>query len=136
MKLYFSPTTFNLIAKSIASFRWIFLAWSAALLILFALLQTQVSSSTPLALVLFALFILFSGLQLLVFSAFIFFFLNLPSSKITLKGQSENSSTTNKSLYNYWLKFYKAVEWCEATLFFILLPLPSLVFIYALIVMT
>ncbi len=134
MKLYLSPSTFHLIAKNIAGFRWRFLSWSTALITLFVLLQTQVNSSTPLALVLLALFILFSGLQLLVFSAFIFFFLKLPSHKEALKNKPVNTDANEKSPNNYWLKFYRAVEWCEATLFFILLPLPSLVFIYAVVV--
>jgi len=92
---------------------------------LFSLLQMQINTETPITLIWLALFILFSGLQLLVFSAFIFFFQQLPSKKAELEQNEENQ---------FWLKLYQSVEWCEAILFFILLPLPTISFIYALFV--
>lgn len=125
MKLYFSPHTFHTIAKHIANFRWRLLLWSAALLSFFVILQTQITSSTPDLLILVSLLILFSGLQALVIGAFIFFFLHLPS-----KNQARKEVNTNKQAC-YWLKFYQTIEWCEATLFFVLLPLPCLTFVYA-----
>lgn len=128
MKLYFSPSLFHLIAKNTAHFRWRLLCWSSALLALFVLLQSQVSSYTPNALVLLALLILSIGLQLLVCSAFIFFFLQLPSKKLAATMNSKDKES------RYWLTLYKVVEWCEATLFFILLPLPCLMFVYAVFV--
>ncbi len=134
MKLYFSPINFHYIAKNISGFRWQLLSWSIALLALFVLLQSQVSSTTPLTLILLTLFVLFTGLQLLVFSAFIFFFFKLASDKEILKNKPVNVNIDEKRQKNYWFKFYRAIEWCEATLFFILLPLPSLIFIYALVV--
>lgn len=128
MKLVFSPSAFHHKAKSLANIRWRLLGWSIALLSLFVLLQTQIATSTPNSLILLALFILFSGLQALVISAFIFFFLQLPSKKQAL------TMDRNDKYSQYWLKLYQTVEWCEATLFFILLPLPSLVFMYAIFV--
>ncbi len=136
MKLYFSPTFFNLIAKKLVGFRWRFLSWSIALLALFVLLQTQLISTTPRPLLLLALFILFMGLQLLILSAFIFFFWQLPSHREGSKKESLNADSKNLLPGISWLKFYRTIEWCEATLFFILLPLPSLTFIYALFIMT
>lgn len=117
MKLLFSPQAFNLIAINFQSLRWKGLAWSVFSLLLFVLLQTQITTSTPSILVWFALFILFSAFQTLVFSAFIFFFQQLRSSKASSP---------------QWFKIYHFIEWCEASLFFLLLPLPTIVFIYAL----
>jgi hypothetical protein len=128
MKLYFSPDTFHLYAQRFSPFRWRFLSWSLMLLALFVLVQSQISSSTPTPLLWLAFLLLFSGLQLLVFSAFILFFLQLPSHKEARKALIK--STQNKS---YWYQLYRLVEWCEAILFFILLPLPTLIFFYALI---
>ena len=125
MKLYFSPQSFHTIATQLADRRWRLLVWSFSLLALFALLQTQITSTTPNILILISLLILFSGLQALVMGAFIFFFLHLPSLK-----QASQENKNNKQT-GYWLKFYQTVEWCEATLFFILLPLPCLTFFYA-----
>ncbi|MBU2893801.1 hypothetical protein KO495_10755 [Colwellia sp. D2M02] len=129
MKLYCSPDLFHLIAQRFLSFRWRLLGWSAPLLILFTLIQAQINANTPTLLVWLAFLILFSGLQLLVFSAFIWFFQQLPSKKEAAKISSEKSKSPS-----YWFKLYRAVEWCEAVLFFILLPMPTLIFLYAIIV--
>jgi hypothetical protein len=56
-----------------------------------------------------------------VLSAFIFFFQVLPSSR-------ENNLA--------WQQFYHVIEWCEALLFTLLLPLPILLFIYAFVRLT
>jgi len=100
------------------SFRWKLLMWSALFFTLFLLLQDKINAVTPIALIWLILFLLFSALQLLVFSTFIFFFRDLHS---------------NKANNLFWFKFYRIIEWCEAILFFLLLPLPSLIFIYSLI---
>ncbi|WP_343818247.1 hypothetical protein [Colwellia asteriadis] len=129
MKLYCSPDLFHLIAQRFLSLRWRLLGWSTPLLILFTLIQAQINANTPTLLVWLAFLILFSGLQLLVFSAFIWFFQQLPSKKEAAKISSEKSKSSS-----YWFKLYRAVEWCEAVLFFILLPMPTLIFLYAIIV--
>ena len=116
MKLVFSPQIFNLIAVNFQHFRWRVLAWSAFSFILFLLLQTQITQSTPSALIWLALFILYIAFQTLVFSAFIFFFQQLRS---------------NMTVDKQWISLYRIIEWCEASLFFVLLPLPTLVFLYA-----
>lgn len=131
MKLYFSPDIFHIFAQRFSSLRWRLLSWSLLFMSLFALVQTQINSNTPTELLWLAFFILFTGLQLLVFSAFIFFFLQLPSKKEAKKQKPKRSSQSN-----YWYKLYRGVEWCEAILFFILLPLPTLIFIYALIIVS
>jgi len=125
MRLYFSPKLFHLLAQHFLSYRWKLLLWSILFIGLFSLLQGKIRTETPTELVWLALFILFSGLQLLVFSAFIFFFQQLPSKKEALRHDEH---------HQFWLKLYQGVEWCEATLFFIILPLPTLTFIYALFV--
>ena len=128
MKLYFSPVIFNSVAQRFSTLRWRLLSWSFLLMSLFILIQTQINTNTPNELLWLAFFILFTGIQCLVFSAFIFFFLQLPSQKEVSKSLSEESLSPN-----YWYKLYKTIEWCEALLFFILLPLPVLLFIYALL---
>ena len=64
-------------------------------------------------------FILFAALQALVVASFIFIFQVLPSNK-----------AENKPL----IKFYRIIEWCEAIIFTIILPLPMFFFFYALII--
>jgi len=127
MKLYCSPNLFHLLAQQFLSFRWKLLLWSLLLIGLFSLLQGNMSTETPKELVWLALFILFTGIQLLVFSAFIFFFQQLPSQK---EAQLHDLNR------QFWLKLYQGVEWCEAILFFILLPLPTITFIYALFIVS
>ncbi len=117
MKIYFSPNNFQKIAQHLQKFRWTLLLWSSLFFILYLLLQNKVNDLTPVALIWLILFLLFSALQMLVFGAFIFFFQYLHSSKAS---------------NIFWFKFYQIIEWCEAILFFLLLPLPSLVFIYSL----
>jgi len=118
MKLGFSPDSFHLLAINFQTLRWRLLAWSAFAFTLFILLQTQITTDTPNTLVWLVLFVLFFALQTLVFGSFIFFFQLLPSSK-----------ANNKQ----WFKIYRLIEWSEASLFFLLLPLPTLVFLYALL---
>ncbi|WP_440876087.1 hypothetical protein [Thalassotalea sp. PLHSN55] len=118
MKSPVTPDLFQQLALTFIAFRWHLLAWSAFGFILFPLLQLQIQSQTPTWLVWVALFILFAALQALVLAAFIFFFQNLPSSKATDR---------------YWFRVYRTVEWCETVLFALLLPLPTLIFIYALL---
>ena len=116
MKPPISPELYNYIAISLARFKWQLLAWSAFFFVLFALLQTQIQLNTPGALVWLAIFILFAAIESLVITAFIFFFQVLPSNR-------ENN--------RQWQRFYRVIEWCEAILFTLLLPLPILLFIYA-----
>lgn len=118
MKPPITPELFNYIAISISRFKWHLLAWSVFLFCLFVLLQTQIQFNTPNFLVWLAIFILFTAIESLVIAAFIFFFQILPSTK-------ENNI--------HWQKFYRVIEWCEAILFCLLLPLPALLFIYAFI---
>ncbi len=123
MKFYCSPRLFHLLAQQFCNFRWKLLLWSLLLIGLFSLLQGEINAETPKKLIWFALFILFTGLQLLIFSAFIFFFQQLPSQKEMQQHDAHRQ---------FWIKLYQAVEWCEAVLFFIMLPLPTITFIYAL----
>lgn len=116
MKPPISPELFNYIAISLSRFKWQLLAWSLFFFGLFVLLQSQIQLNTPGMLVWLAIFILFAAIESLVISAFIFFFQVLPSSR-------ENSLK--------WQQFYRAIEWCEALLFTILLPLPIILFTYA-----
>jgi hypothetical protein len=118
MKYPLTPDLFNVIAITLAKFKWNLIAWSIFFLILFVLLQSQIQTSTPTMLIWFAIFILFAALQSLVIAAFIFFFQVLPSTR-------EHNAN--------WQKFYRVVEWCETALFTLLLPLPLLLFIYAFI---
>jgi glucan phosphoethanolaminetransferase (alkaline phosphatase superfamily) len=131
MKIYFSPDYFHIFAQRFSELRWRLLLWSLLFISLFALVQTQINSNTPKELLWLAFFILFTSFQLLVFSAFIFFFLKLPSRKEKNKRRSEATSQSK-----YWYKLYRTVEWCEAVLFFILLPLPTLIFFYALMIIS
>lgn len=117
MKHWFTPTTFHLVAVTCSPYRWRLLAWSAFALLLFVILETQMAKTTPDSLVWIALLILFSALQSLVLASFIFFFQTLPST--LARGR-------------YWLKFHLIVEWGETLLFTILLPLPALIYLYAL----
>jgi len=119
MKYWFTPNVFNNIAISLYDFRWRFLLWSALAFVLFMILQEQVTNTTPSSLIWLVIFILFAALQALVIASFIFFFQALPSVK-------EQQS--------FWLKFYRAIEWCETIIFSFLLPLPMLLFFYALVV--
>lgn len=118
MKLSISPETFNYIAITLARFKWALMSWSAFLFVLFLLLQSQITFSTPNALVWLAIFILFIAIESLVACAFIFFFQILPSTK-------EQSAQ--------WVSFYRAIEWCETLLFTVLIPLPVILYIYAFI---
>ena len=118
MKLSISPNVFNYIAISLSRFKWQLLAWSVFFFILFALLQSQIQFNTPNFLIWFAILILFTAIESLVITAFIFFFQVLPST------QECNAKS---------LQFYRTIEWCEAVLFTILLPLPIVLFIYAFI---
>lgn len=118
MKYWFTPDSFNNIAISLFEYRWRFLLWSAFAFVLFIALQKQVTSATPNALIWLVIFILFAALQALVIASFIFFFQSLPSIK-------ERQS--------FWLKFYRAIEWCEAIIFSFILPLPMMLFLYALL---
>jgi len=105
----------------LSRFKWQLLAWSIFFFCLFILLQTQIQLNTPGFLVWLAIFILFAAIECLVLSAFIFFFQVLPSSR-------ENNLA--------WQQFYHVIEWCEALLFALLLPLPILLFIYAFVHLT
>lgn len=119
MKYWFTPDTFHLLASTLSGYKWKLLAWSTFTFILYALLQIQVSLSTPTFLIWLALGILFAGLQALVIASFIFFFQILPSNKASSK---------------HWYLFYRLIEWCETLLFALLLPLPTLSFIYAIFI--
>lgn len=118
MKYWFTPENFHLAATTLSPLRWRLLAWSLFAFILFLLLQAQIKFATPNLLVWVALFILFFALQALVLASFIFFFQVLPS---------DNAKT------RYWFQLYRVIEWCETLLFALLLPLPTLSFIYALL---
>jgi len=119
MKIWLTPDVFNNIAISLAEYRWKLLVSSLLAFGLFAILQAQVVNNTPSSLVWLVIFILFAALQALVVATFIFFFQALPSTR-----------TQDKQ----WIKFYRTIEWCETFLFGFILPLPSLLFIYAYIV--
>lgn len=119
MRLWLTPDVFNTLAITIAEYRWKLLLWSLLAFVLFTLLELQIASTTPMLLIWLTVFILFAGLQSLVFSVFIFFFQELPSSKIQDKS---------------WFNFYRSIEWCETILFGFILPLPTCLFIYALII--
>jgi len=116
MRYLFTPTHYNHVALFFVEQRWRLLIWSACAFFLFVFLERQIENSTPDILIWLALFILFSALQALVLSSFIFFFQNLASIKVQ-----------QGALY----RFYCFVEWCEAFIFTLLLPFPTLVFIYA-----
>lgn len=117
MKFWFTPENFHLSATTLSNNKWRLLAWSAFAFILYLLLELQISTTTPLFLVWLALAILFASIQALVVASFIFFFQVLTSSK-----------AKNKR----WFNFYRSIEWAETVLFTFLLPLPTLIFIYAL----
>jgi hypothetical protein len=119
MKYRLTPELFNNIAISLSSYRWTLIAWSSFFFVLFLILSQLIAQSTPIVLVWFAIFILFAALQTLVFASFIFFFQNLQSNK------EENKQ---------WQKFYSTIEWCEAIIFTVILPLPMMFFVYALII--
>ena len=119
MKYRLTPELFNNIAITFSSYRWILIAWSGFSFILFLILSQQIEKSTPIVLVWFAIFILFAALQTLVVASFIFFFQTLQSNK------EENKP---------WRKFYSTIEWCEAIIFTVILPLPMMLFVYALII--
>ncbi len=121
MTCYFSPNICNNIAISLYEFRWWFFMWSGLTFLLFLLLQQQISETTPNSLVWLSIFILFIALQALVVSAFIFFFASLASIK---------------ERQVFWLNFYRVIEWSEAVIFSFILPLPMLLFVYALIIVS
>jgi|TARA_B110000091_G_C13583448_1_gene377496 hypothetical protein len=116
MKCWFTPEIFHYLASNLSNFKWRLLSLSAAAFILYLLLELQVSEETPTLLIWLALAILFTALQILVFSSFIFFFQVLPSTKANKKS---------------WYIFYRVIEWSETLLFALLLPSPTLGFIYA-----
>ena len=119
MKYMLTPSVFNQIAILLWNVRWRLLQWSLFGFILFIVLQNQINFSTPNLLVWFALFILFFALQILVIASFIFFFKNLPSTK----AKSQN-----------WFTFYRIIEWCEALIFTLLIPFPTLIYLYMLFI--
>ena len=116
MKYWFTPEKFHHLASNLSNVKWPLLTWSAAAFTLYLLLELQVSYETPTFLIWLSLAILFAALQMLVFSSFIFFFQVLPSTKPNKKS---------------WYVFYRIIEWSESMLFALLLPLPTIGFIYA-----
>jgi len=119
MKYLLTPEVFNQVAVLFWNTRWRFLQWSLFSFVLFLILQSQISSSTPNVLVWLALLILFFALQILVLASFIFFFKNLPSTKA--------KST-------HWYRFYRVIEWCETLIFTLLIPFPTLIYLYMLFI--
>jgi len=117
--LWFSPERFHYFAKLYYPKRWQLLLWSFLSFTLFALLEGQIVNTTPSILLAIALFILFFALQSLVFASFLSFFKALPSHQYTQEKQSVS------------YRFYRFIEWAETLLFGFLLPLPTLGFIYA-----
>jgi hypothetical protein len=117
MKYCFTPHICHNIAISLYEFRWWSLLWSGLTFALFIILQQQINQSTPNTLVWLSIFILFFALQALVVGSFIFFFQALASIK---------------ERQVFWVTFYRAVEWSEAIIFSFILPLPMLLFFYAL----
>ena len=118
MPNWITPERFQQIALFFIDYQWRLLGCSLLSFVLFALLKLQIISTTPDMLVWLAIFILFFALQNLVLAAFIIFFQQLPSSKANDK---------------QWFTLYRTVEWCETLLFAFLLPLPAMIFCYALI---
>jgi hypothetical protein len=121
MTYFFTPQLYQTIANVFYEYRFRLLIWSISSFILFTLLTTQMNVNTPTFLIIFNMFIMFLGLQTLVFSSFLFFFQELPS-----------SYEKNKS----WLMLYQLIEWGETLLFTVLLPLPFIFFIFAMIKIT
>jgi len=119
MRYLFTPTHFNHIALFFIEQRWRLLLWSALAFLLFIFLERQIENSTPNFLIWLTLFILFSALQALILSSFIFFFQSLAS----IKAQR-----------GFLYRFYCIIEWCEAAIFTLLIPFPTLVFLYAIFV--
>ena len=115
MRYNLSPEFYHFAAIKLAQYKWSLLFQGIAALLLYLLLQAQITMNTPNILVWGALTILFFALQSLVFASFIFFFLRLAS--------SENQANT-------WFNFYRFIEWSETILFTILLPLPLIMFSY------
>lgn len=119
MRSIISPELCQNIALSFITLKIKLLAWSIFLFCLFYFLKGKISSQTPDALIWLAILILFIAIQSLIFASFIYFFQELASHK-------ENPD---------WLKkFYRTIEWCEAALFTLLIPLPSAMFIYAVLI--
>ncbi len=112
-----SPELFNNLAITLYDFRWRIILWSICSFVLSFVLQQQLHKQAPYVFLIITLSLLFLALQSLVLAAFIFFFQRLPSNQYQQDG------------LHY---FYRAIEWCETLLFTILLPLPLLMFIYAL----
>lgn len=119
MKYIFTPEVFNQIAIVLWNVRWRLLQWSLFSFILFILLQSQIQLTTPSILIWFALFVLFFALQILVIASFIFFFKTLPS---------------NKAKNPKWFIFYRTIEWCETIIFTVLVPFPTLIYLYMLVI--
>ena len=118
MKYWFTPESFHILATNLSHLKWRLLAWSFAAFLLYTLLEFQMNQATPEVLIWLALAILFTALQLLVCSSFIFFFQVLPSTKAPAKA---------------WFIFYRVIEWAETLLFTFLLPLPTISFLYAIL---
>ena len=118
MKLYFTPYVYHNIALTLTKYRWQLLLWSAFGLMLYVTLTQLTSFATPHILIWLSLFIVFASIQALVIAAFIFFFQELPS---------------RRTRHKFWFRLYLTVEWSETILFTILIPLPSLIFIFALL---
>lgn len=119
MRFIISPELYQNIALSFITTKIKLLAWSIFLFCLFYFLKGKISSETPDALIWLAILILFCAIQSLIFASFIYFFQELASNK-------ENPE---------WLrKFYRVIEWCEAGLFTLLIPLPSAMFVYAILI--
>ncbi len=119
MKYLLTPHIFNQAATIFWNKRWRLLQWSLFSFILFLILQNQIELSTPTPLIWLALFIVFFALQMLVLASFIFFFKNLPSKKAKSRG---------------WYNFYRTIEWCEAFIFTLLIPFPTLTYLYMLFI--
>ena len=118
MNYWCSPFIFHLLAISFYEYRWRFILYSSFSFIFYLAAQHLVTVNTANIFIWLVIFSLFAALQLLVIAAFIFFFASLASIK-------EHQP--------FWQRLYQSVEWIEAILFSFILPLPSLLFIYAFI---
>lgn len=115
MFTWLTPKNFQNIAIMFHDYRWRCMGLCVAMLALFLFLEPFVTKNTPDYLLALLFFILFSALQCLIFAAFIFFFYQLPSDKTTMTS---------------WQKFYRIIEKSEVYLFAVILPFPTLIFIY------
>lgn len=118
MRLYFTPNTYQQVATIFKHLRWKLLTSSAVSFSFYLILNNQINALTPDYWLWINLFVLFFALQMLILSAFIFFFRCLPSTQ---------------AKEPFWILFYTIIEWCEAIIFTFLLPLPALIFAYVLI---